>query len=668
MMLALAALTPQVAVAAGNNGGGGEVGVLADIPITVGAGWSATSTKPPAFFFLEVGSFSDNYTFASLVPVVVRVTDDFCKGDQFEVYDGATLIGTTSAVASEYPGCSPEVGPDAAYADPTYSHGTFGLPAGAHSIKMKAIVSPWGGGRGYIRVDLPVPSITPSTVDEIIFPGGSTVIEKTVVTPAILPLPDIYFLSDTTGSMGPSIAVVQGSAGTILTTIQGLDPTAQFGVGNYKDFPSDPPPVFYHQQAIDGAIPALAAIGTWAAGGGGDGPEAQLFALYKIATDPAIGWRAGSSRIVVWFGDAPGHDPVPAAAAGVNLNEANVTAALVAAGVRVIAVSVTTGYPAGLDDDPNVGGGDYALAYGILEDGTAGQATRIAAATGGVALIGVPPEDVVDAVLEGLSAIEVTVSMASTCTDPITTTFDPTSVTVPSGSVVTFKETISVAADAPGGVYVCRDYVLIDGEPMVNEAGAVIYELKTIRVPEGFLTGGGQIDTGNKPTDNKVSFAGNLGYMADFSLVGQYQMNLHNVTGLGPAPGSANWLDGATFHSTSISELKFFKDGDPGPNPPPANANVAYFIIEGRLNLKGAAGPESGYTLYAYVADRGEPGKAGKGSDSINFALWQGATLIYSSTWDFPANSQVDTIPGPGGVTVTRILSSGNLQIHSGVK
>lgn len=60
--------------------------------------------------------------------------------------------------------------------------------------------------------------------------------------------------------------------------------------------------------------------------------------------------------------------------------------------------------------------------------------------------------------------------------------------------------------------------------------------------------------------------------------------------------------------------------------------------------------------LYAQVADCGEPGK----NDSINFALWYGGAPIYSSTWDFPGNSNADA-------TVTTKLDGGNLQIHSEV-
>lgn len=298
--------------------------------------------------------------------------------------------------------------------------------------------------------------VDPAVVEQELAPGEGIVVEKTVETPVIPPLPDIYFLADTTGSTTPGIAAVQANAANVTSQISALDPTAQFGAGDYKDFPFD---VYAFQNAapIDGVAPALAAIAAWSAGGGVDGPEGWFYALYQLATDPAISWRPGSTRIVVIFGDAPAHDPVPPAATGLadNLTEDTVTAALQAAGIHVVAVSYSTGfYPAGLDGDPNVGGGDYAGAYGIVEDGSAGQASRIAAATNGAYLFAATPDEVVDAILAGLQALATDV-WATVDADPgLNVTLEPAvHFTVPSGSTVNFTETISIDADAPCGVY-----------------------------------------------------------------------------------------------------------------------------------------------------------------------------------------------------------------------
>jgi len=134
--------------------------VFTEHPIAVDAGWSVTSAVPPAFFWSGGdGSFSgDVFTFSSPGPTILRVTDDFCRGDRFRIFDNGVLVGDTSEVPIET-GCSAAVGPDAAFANPdVHSSGSFNLGPGAHTIAIQAIVSPFGGGRGYIRVDsVPAP-------------------------------------------------------------------------------------------------------------------------------------------------------------------------------------------------------------------------------------------------------------------------------------------------------------------------------------------------------------------------------------------------------------------------------------------------------------------------------------------------------------------------------
>lgn len=103
------------------------------------------------FSFGGVGVPSGPFTFTSPGLVQVDVTDDFCKGDEFEIFEGATSLGTTSAVTSEYPGCGSAVGAQAAFDSPLWSSGSFLLPTGAHSLDVEPTVSPWGGGGAYIR-------------------------------------------------------------------------------------------------------------------------------------------------------------------------------------------------------------------------------------------------------------------------------------------------------------------------------------------------------------------------------------------------------------------------------------------------------------------------------------------------------------------------------------
>jgi hypothetical protein len=197
------------------------------------------------------------------------------------------------------------------------------------------------------------------------------------------PKADVYLLADTTGSMLDVIEAVKAGAGAIVgnPALAGFD--VAYGVGNYKDFPNDPY-AFQHQLSPTTDTTLIgSAIATWSADGGADLPEGQLYALHRLAADPTIGWRPDARRIVVWFGDAPGHDPVCAAISGEasDITEGSTTAELQAANIVVVAVSTTTGATAGLDDDPSVDAMDYGVCG--APGGAAGQATRIAAATGG---------------------------------------------------------------------------------------------------------------------------------------------------------------------------------------------------------------------------------------------------------------------------------------------
>ncbi|MFI7599401.1 hypothetical protein [Actinoplanes sp. NPDC049681] len=228
-----------------------------------------------------------------------------------------------------------------------------------------------------------------------------------VAPPHTLTKPDIYFLADTTGSMGSALKNVALNAGQILDQVDAVATEPRYGAGQYRDFPVQP---FAYR--TDAPIPATddrgasakAAINTWAASGGGDTPEANLYALHKLVSDAKF--RTDSSRIVVWFGDAPGHDPVCSAVSGqATVTEASVTAELVSAKVKVIAVSTTTGPPDGLDDNPASGAGNgYPSKCGSV-GGKPGQASRIAAATGGRFFKDVQPKDVADTIIAGISSL-----------------------------------------------------------------------------------------------------------------------------------------------------------------------------------------------------------------------------------------------------------------------
>ncbi|KZB79146.1 Calx-beta domain-containing protein [Amycolatopsis regifaucium] len=275
------------------------------------------------------------------------------------------------------------------------------------------------------------PGVDPATVDLTLAAGQSTTVLKNVTTSTVPPNPDLVLLADTTGSMGGPIGNVRSNANAITGDVLAAQPTAQFGVAEYKDFTDSVP--FKVNQGITGDTTAVqAGINQWVASGGGDTPEANLNALYQLATG-AVSFRPDGTRIVAWFGDAPSHDP----SGGHTL--AQTIAALQAAKIRVVAVNV-----------------------GALD--ATGQASAITSATGGVLLNNVPAGQVSQAILDGIRAIEVTVTPKVTSCDPqLTVTNDPGSVKVASGGVAQFTETITASAGAAPGTYHCVVDYQVDG-------------------------------------------------------------------------------------------------------------------------------------------------------------------------------------------------------------
>ena len=286
--------------------------------------------------------------------------------------------------------------------------------------------------------------VSPQTVDESADPGTTVDVAKTVETPEIPPNPDIVFLADTTTSMTASIANVQANAGSVLAQILASQPSAQFAVADYKDVDDFAGAHLDLGQDLTADTTAVQnAINAWTplSGGGTDAPEDWIGALGSIPT--AVSFRAEGEPIVVMFGDSSSHDP----SAGFTL--ASATAALQAAGVRVIAIAVP--------------GADGFLWNGL---DSAGQASIVTSQTGGT-LSSADPSQVANTILAQLQNLPATVTTSTSCDDPsVTVTLTPTSpTTVTSGASVTYDESIVVGSDAPqGGTVTCTATFLVNGE------------------------------------------------------------------------------------------------------------------------------------------------------------------------------------------------------------
>jgi hypothetical protein len=347
-----------------------------------------------------------------------------------------------------------------------------------------------------------VSGVAPATVDAAMDPGDSDEVEKVVHTSAVPPKPDIVFLADTTGSMGSEIANVKSNVASIMADVTAAQPNAQFGAAQYRDFNCDPQPFNLDQAITDDTAAVQTAVNTWGPMGGCDEPEAQLFALHELATSAATGFRPESSRIIVWFGDAPGHDPSN------GITEAAATSALQAAAVRVLAIST-----------------------GFNRLNLTGQAARIADATGGIFTSGVAPSDLSAAILAGLQAIEVTVTPTpGPCDDGLAVAFSPTEQTVTSGDDATFTETIAVAADAPQGTTLtCTVRFLVDGQDSGPEfTQTITVDVNDVTPPEAACT-----PTTN-PSGRTIPRAGGVGSSGQ-NPDGYYELSAHDAVDAAPA-------------------------------------------------------------------------------------------------------------------------------------
>jgi len=254
-------------------------------------------------------------------------------------------------------------------------------------MKMMKRLFVWGCILGVVALPMAATaadSISPDTFSATIAVGASASVDKIVSLGAGTPetsTGDVFFLCDTTGSMGGTIGSVKTNAAAILAGLNAYGNIAT-GAGSYRDVPTSPwgssGDYSYRLDAVVGAGTTQAGINTWLAGGGNDGPESQLIALKAVAENASTGWRAGSEKFVLWFGDAPGHEPSNTPGYP-GPSTAQTISALQAAGITVMAF--------------DVGGSNYFDTYGQL--------AAITAATGGTSYEGFG-SGIVDTIIDAI--------------------------------------------------------------------------------------------------------------------------------------------------------------------------------------------------------------------------------------------------------------------------
>lgn len=240
-------------------------------------------------------------------------------------------------------------------------------------------------------------SITPTSYSATLAIGESVTISKTVtITEEVVGAKaDIFFLFDTTGSMGGVINTAKSTASTLLAGLSGLG-DINFGVGSYDDFPTSPYgsagdiPWTLNSDITGSSAAVQTSIDGLTASGGFDSPESQLTALTATTTD--VSWRADATKFVVWFGDAPGHEGTEAGYPGT----ATTTSTIAALNAEEIFVN--------------------AIDYGALD--STGQASAITAATGGAVYDGTFDAEAFIALITD-SITTVYEDYSSVCLDPV---------------------------------------------------------------------------------------------------------------------------------------------------------------------------------------------------------------------------------------------------------
>lgn len=172
-------------------------------------------------------------------------------------------------------------------------------------------------------------------------PYGTSAIDPLLLSTQIRTA-DVYFLMDTTGSMGGELSRLQtdltsgtfvtGCSGGIVGAIRCTIPDAWFGVGYFDDYPVSPyggssDQVYRNVLSIQESLPTTqTAINGLRIHWGNDGPESNTQALWAVATGGGLSsylsaapacasgrwgypcFRAGTIPIVVHVTDAPFHN------------------------------------------------------------------------------------------------------------------------------------------------------------------------------------------------------------------------------------------------------------------------------------------------------------------------------------------------------------------------
>lgn len=225
---------------------------------------------------------------------------------------------------------------------------------------------------------------------------------------------DFYLLSDATRSMTDAIENVRTQFQKLIDFFE-KDTKVGFGVGIYRDETELSNGFSNLQSVSENTTLSRNAVSNIRAIGGGDAPEANLVALYKVAKDSSIGWRKKSRKVLVYFGDQPGHEPTCNSGLP-RITRKEVIDALRVKEITVVAVSV------GRD---NLNGATRSFGCGGSGAG-AGQASAIATGTNGLFDSKINSAELVSNIIRLTENLPRKYEVDdSDCADKITSTFNP---------------------------------------------------------------------------------------------------------------------------------------------------------------------------------------------------------------------------------------------------
>jgi hypothetical protein len=441
----------------------------------------------------------------------------------------------------------------------------------------------------------PAPAtIEPEFLDLTIPAGQCTHITKKVVLPGErLSRADILFVVDRTGSMVEEIDQIKLQVAAIATQLSTMIDDPAFGLVSHMDYPASYDYCGYanmYGDAGSGDLPYIlnqpidtdASLTTTAASGltmgyGVDNPESYARVLYETATDPAIGWRAGSRRIVVEFGDNIPHDcdvgaciSQPLGSMGIDpgrdgvagtaddLPILNVMHTLATANITLIYINSAGVANTMIQDLWQCWAaitGPGGVSVPVNEDGTV---------PGGI--------DLAQLIFERVGTVAqycryVTLRPTPGYESWVKNLDPPGYANVELPATLTFTLDICPPVNTPPQVALFRICAFCGDEVVACERDRVI-------VPRGFFTGGGWIDG---PEGGKATFGFNAGYKCDSDvLTGELQYVDHALKG--------------KLHATSVDHFRVF-DG--------------CCAFDGLCKVNN----QPGFSYEVRACDNGEPGR-----------------------------------------------------------